>query len=137
AACSTARSFQGPLCSRTAGTCGGPECNHNRKRERVAALVTVMTPKCYARRLGSHNPTLCYKTTARLFNFLGPKQTRAMRCKMSALGGKAGSATSREEPAVKVAVDTSEIRKIRKPFFFCLNVGLILPSPYTDTRMIS
>jgi len=68
AACSTARSFQGPLCSRTAGTCGGPECNHNRKRERFAALVTAMTPKRYARRLGSHNPTLCDKSTARFFN---------------------------------------------------------------------
>ena len=60
--------LSGPLCSRTAGTCGGPECNHNRKRERFAALVTAMTPKRYVRRLGSHNPSLCNKSTARFFN---------------------------------------------------------------------
>src|SRR5262249_60324462 len=95
-----------------------------------------MTPKCYARRLGSHNPTLCDKSTARLFNFLGPKQTRAMRCKMSALGGKAGSATSREEPAVKVAGGKTEVKRIRKPFFFCLKDGLVLRLPYTATRVI-
>src|SRR5262249_13537846 len=117
AACLTARFFQGPLCSRTAGTCGGPECNHNRKRERVAALVTAITPKSYARRLGSHNPTLCDKsTTARLFNiFLA--QSRHGLCAAKCLHwGVKRSLTSyfaqplAEEPAVKVAVDTSEIR---------------------------
>jgi hypothetical protein len=94
-----------------------------------------MTPKRYARRLGSHNPTLCDNSTARFFNIFNlqvigdvlltgdllvqklrhqTQHRELMRCKCL-FGGVKRSPTSyfarplAGELAVKVAVDTSEI----------------------------